>query len=123
MKQRGRPFPKGQSGNPGGRPRELRDVIELARSHSPAAIATLSKIMRDEQAPPVARLGAANSLLDRGYGKPGQSVALTFQPPALDKLTNDQLAQYEQLLMIAKPDGVEALPAPSPRGDEMHQQP
>jgi Family of unknown function (DUF5681) len=25
----GRPFPKGQSGNPGGRPKELRDVIEL----------------------------------------------------------------------------------------------
>jgi Family of unknown function (DUF5681) len=83
MKQRGRPFPKGQSGNPGGRPRELRDVIELARSHSADAIATLAKIMRNEQAPPAARLGAA-AALDRGYGKPCQSVDLTFLPPALE---------------------------------------
>jgi hypothetical protein len=123
MKQRGRPFPKGQSGNPGGRPRELRDVIELARSHSADAIATLAKIMRNEQAPPAARLGAAAALLDRGYGKPCQSVDLTFQPPALEKLSDEQLEQFEQLLMIAKPDGVEALPAPSPRGDEMQQHP
>jgi hypothetical protein len=37
----GRRFPKGQSGNPGGRPKELRDVIELARSHTTDAIKTL----------------------------------------------------------------------------------
>jgi hypothetical protein len=73
--------------------------------------------MRNEQAPPAARIGAATTLLDRGYGKPGQLVDLRFQPPALDKLTNDQLAQYERLLMIAKPDGVEA-PTSSPREEE-----
>ena len=27
----GRPFPPGVSGNPGGRPKELRDITELAR--------------------------------------------------------------------------------------------
>ena len=38
----GKPFPKGVSGNPGGRPRELRDVVELARSHTAQAIKTLA---------------------------------------------------------------------------------
>jgi hypothetical protein len=38
----GKPFPKGVSGNPGGRPRELRDVLELGRSHTAQAIKTLA---------------------------------------------------------------------------------
>lgn len=52
LKVVGRPFRPGVSGNPGGRPRELRDVTELARSHSPEAIETLVEIMNDETAPP-----------------------------------------------------------------------
>jgi putative ABC transport system substrate-binding protein len=31
---RGRPFPKGKSGNPGGRPRDLAGLRELARLHA-----------------------------------------------------------------------------------------
>src|SRR6266496_6518616 len=72
---RGRPFQKGQSGNPGGRPRVLGDVQELARQKSPEAICTLAEIMQNEKAPPAARVAAANSLLDRGYGKPMQPVS------------------------------------------------
>ena len=34
-------FPKGQSGNPGGRPRDERKVAELARSYTREAIETL----------------------------------------------------------------------------------
>ena len=35
-------FPKGQSGNPGGRPRDEQKVAELARSYTREAIETLS---------------------------------------------------------------------------------
>ena len=63
---KGRPFPKGQSGNPGGRPRVLADVQELARAKSPKALETLEQIMLNEKAPPAARVAAANGLLDRG---------------------------------------------------------
>lgn len=71
----GRPFKKGQSGNPGGKPKALREVIALARSHTVLSINTLAEIAAkgdSEQA----RLGAANALLDRAWGKPKDTVAL-----------------------------------------------
>ena len=66
------PFQKGQSGNPGGRPKDKYGVKELAMQHGPDAIKTLNAIMNDGQAPPNARVSAACAILDRGYGKPDQ---------------------------------------------------
>lgn len=68
------PFVKGQSGNPGGRPKALKDVEEIARSHTPAAMQTLAAICVDPEQPGAARVSAANALLDRGWGKPSQPV-------------------------------------------------
>src|SRR5262245_3609301 len=70
----GRPFQKGQSGNPGGRPKEIAEVKELAREHMPAAIEALVSIMNNTKASDAARVSAANALLDRGYGKPPQHI-------------------------------------------------
>jgi hypothetical protein len=61
--QKGMPSP-----HPGGRPRALHDVQELARQHTEAAIDTLAEIMHDEKAPHSARLSAAEALLARGWG-------------------------------------------------------
>src|SRR6185312_13412926 len=63
--QQGCPSP-----NPGGRPKGLHDLQELAREHTEAAIDTLAKIMKDEKAPHSARLSAAEALLSRGWGRP-----------------------------------------------------
>ena len=68
------PFRKGQSGNPGGRPKILADVRELARAHTAKALNTLVEIVENKKSPPAARVAAANSLLDRGYGKPEAKI-------------------------------------------------
>ena len=70
----GRPFPRGRSGNPGGRPKELRDVIELARLHTTDAIETLAAAMNSDSAPWAVRISAANAILDRGWGKPKETT-------------------------------------------------
>jgi len=38
---------KGQSGNPGGRPKVLGDLCELARQHAPAAFKELARLARN----------------------------------------------------------------------------
>jgi hypothetical protein len=70
----GKPFKKGQSGNPGGRPKVVAEIKELARAHTGEAIETLVSIMTNPKAAPAARVSAANALLDRGYGKPPQHI-------------------------------------------------
>lgn len=63
----GRGFKKGQSGNPGGRPRSIKDVKEAAREHTLLAIDRL--VHWAKSAEPKASVAASNALLDRGWGK------------------------------------------------------
>jgi hypothetical protein len=69
----------GQSGNPGGRPKALVSVVTLARTHTREAIQTLKKIISDKNASASARVSAATVLLDRGWGKPFQSISLQHE--------------------------------------------
>lgn len=73
-KPRGKPFAKGRSGNPGGRPAVIKHVRDLARANTELAINTLVEIAGDEKTSPAARVSAATSLLDRAWGKPSQPV-------------------------------------------------
>src|SRR6185436_17199108 len=92
MALRGRPFQKGTSGDPGGRPRVLGDVQELARERSPDEVNTLAAIMDDPKAPPAARVAAANSLLDRGYVKPTQPISQTLTKIDPNTMSDAELA-------------------------------
>jgi hypothetical protein len=68
------PFEKGQSGNPSGRPKTNGRVRDLAREQTENAIATLVHVMEDKKAPPSARVSAAATILDRGWGKSAQPM-------------------------------------------------
>lgn len=66
------PFEKGKSGNPGGRPKETKDVKELARQHTKEAIDRLAYWMREGDGK--ASISAAQALLDRAWGRPPQAL-------------------------------------------------
>ena len=70
----GRPFKPGQSGNPTGRPKVEGYIRELAQRHGPEALQTLVELLRSGKEP--IHLGAAEALLNRGYGRPAQAVEL-----------------------------------------------
>ncbi len=93
-------FPKGQLGNPGGRPRDEQKVAELARSYTKETIETLAELMRsgnDERL----RGTAAQASLDCGWGKPevegvrdeaGYVQALKAVAAELDERPDSKLA-------------------------------
>jgi hypothetical protein len=68
-------FQKGVSGNPGGRPRELGEIKELARAHTSAAIEALKSIAVDLKAPAAARVAASEALLNRAWGRPSLAIS------------------------------------------------
>lgn len=78
-------FQKGFSGNAGGRPREIGAVRDLAKRYTQDAIEALVGLMADPTTPPAARVSAAVALLDRGHGKPAQSLDMRLDAadPAL----------------------------------------
>src|SRR5262249_26703289 len=72
-------FRPGTTGNPRGRPKGSlhADIAALAREHGPLAIATLGKCLAD----PKHRVSAAVALLDRGWGRPQQTVVGDSERP------------------------------------------
>jgi hypothetical protein len=71
-------FQKGQSGNPGGRSPRVgpngETIAQLARVHTAEALTTLVEVCNGKAHEPRVRIAAANAILDRGWGKPKESV-------------------------------------------------
>jgi hypothetical protein len=96
-------FRPGVSGNPDGRPkrpetiearRVIADVKAAARELTPVAMDTLKQVMKDPKAPAAARVGAATAVLDRGWGRPEQTVNANVS-------VFDQLNDEEQKALLA----------------------
>ncbi len=76
-------FSPGQSGNPGGRPKDVHRVAELAREHTREAVETLVELMRSSN--DRVRVTASIALLDRGWGKAAQEVRIDTSSDDADK--------------------------------------
>ena len=70
-------FRKGESGNPGGRPKVLGELQELARQHAPKVIVELARLALKARSE-TARIAAIRELLDRGYGRPRQAMEVSI---------------------------------------------
>jgi|SRR5215469_14454147 len=78
------------------------EIRSLARKHTHLAIRTLRHVAAQHDAPPAARVAAANALLDRGWGKPEQHVEVSARiaDQMSDAELNSELARLSQLLGI-----------------------
>lgn len=94
----------GKSGNPNGRPKKVitaqelferkvkKDVKAAARDYSAEALQTLIDIMRNPEVQPQIRVTAANSILDRGHGKPVNQTEISVG--LYDKLSDLELVKF-----------------------------
>lgn len=106
-------FKKGESGNPSGKAKPFRDLGEatidvvtgMAKSLSPEAVLTLRTIMRSKRAPWGVRVTAANSIIDRGFGKPvTYNAEEDLQRRDIDSVSDAELAaDIERLRQAERP--------------------
>lgn len=78
-KARGRPFPKGVSGNPGGRVKKTEEeelLVTACRKKSPEALAVVEELMRSSSNDRV-RLAAAQFIIERAWGKAPERYEVT----------------------------------------------
>ena len=102
----------GESGNPGGRPKVLAGLRELARKHAPAAIKELVRLATKAESE-VVRVAAIRELLDRGYGKAGELI------PSYDDVLADRHTNQSGKLIIefVEPPAEMIEAEPSPQGN------
>lgn len=94
----GKPFQKGQSGNPGGIPKETREIREMCRAMGPEIIARLFDLARNGEGR--VSVEASKELLNRGYGKSESysTVKIDTNSGLTDAEINARIAELEAKL-------------------------
>lgn len=81
-------------------PKAVTEIRSLARSHTQTALRVLVAVMRNTKATPPARVAAANAILDRGWGKPTQSLSN-------DESALELIHRIERVIVHPDHDGAE----------------
>jgi hypothetical protein len=107
-------------GSAGSLRRFIPNVVAEARKYSALAIDTLVELTKDSHTDST-RFAAATALLDRGYGRPAQSLDLHLSADAITKrlsdMTDAELAALELRMIAAAPIVIEHVEEPPPDGD------
>lgn len=98
-------FDSVQPGIPGGPARSQHDLRNLAREHTPDALGLIIKVLTSPKAAPRARIAAARTLLERGWGDRLQEQVRPHRLDALKALLgimNDSGASLRTRLAAAE---------------------
>lgn len=95
-------YPGMPSPNPGGRSKQVAHLQDLAREHTPAAIAKILALMNDEKASRLTQLACAREILDRAYGKPAQTTEITGLVPTDDEQLQAEMGRPQFMLHVAQ---------------------
>jgi hypothetical protein len=110
-------FQPGTSGNPGGRPTALAEVVRLARDETEANIRALIRIRDDEHSPPAAVVAAVSVMFDRAFGKPVQAVTATDDASSITFLHLIAMRQFSDQLAAERAAAENAAPTISGRAE------
>jgi hypothetical protein len=116
---RGRPFAKSRSGNPGGRPKrtpEEAQLIEACREKTPDALAVIQELMESSSNDRV-RLAAAQFIIERGYGKAPERIAL-LDAREQGPLPGAELTPIEAYMQVIECKTFEGIRAALPDNEE-----
>lgn len=94
----GRPFKPGQSGNPGGRPRQSKDGRKMLREALPGAVQVVIDVLNDPEAKPAERLTAAKIILDRVLGKATQPIVADVHKEEEPVTLQQMMARVRELM-------------------------
>jgi hypothetical protein len=107
-------FKPGVSGNPGGKPKEIRDLVDAARGLTGISLDRLEHLVnhaKDERL----QFDAATEILNRGWGRPPQAVAVVAQvttnaggvdrPPTIDETPAEWLQRRRTELAAIEAEG------------------
>ena len=100
----GKPFPKGVSGNPGGRPRGLAAYVRESTGNGQEMVDIMTSIMRGETIDGILprirdRMDAASWLADRAFGKPTTQIAANIRSMNVD-MTLSEMGTRELLELL-----------------------